>query len=106
MIFPVFCFHYFSPCFPKLFGKGTSKLTGALFADTKVTAWNKDMALVVHHAHGALSPNILIFGYHATTCVCNMRHKLMQYMHMHTPSEDVDLYMSCIMLYLERFGSG
>ena len=34
------------------------------------------------------------------------RHKLMQNMHMHTPSEDVDLYMSYIMLYLERFGSG
>ena len=41
--------------------KVKSNLTGALFADTNVSAGKKNMVFLVVHAHRALIPNILVF---------------------------------------------
>ena len=88
------------PCLHKLvsYVKVKSNLTCALFADTNVSAWNKDIILLVVHAHRALIPNILVFRHHATTCVwCMHTHIDAIYpVHTHTPSEAVDLHMCCI----------
>ena len=92
-----FLFH----CLHKLvsYMKVKNNLTGALFTDTNVTARNKNLVLLVVHAH---THSLAISSFSDTMLppVCDIRiHTLMQCIHTHTPLQRLSIYM-CYILHI------